>query len=110
MIKDRIVRVKLKKNFREQRPLCYVGKCTAFSDCWVVLDARGVMLSRIQPNGAQIDEKSSPVVIPRESIDSIRVLPDNFDVANMKITTQGQQLQLVVDGARDCFLGELGEG
>ncbi len=110
MIKDRIVRVKLKKYFKEQKPMCYVGKVTAFSENWVVMDAKGLMLSRLQQNGVQIDAKSNPVMIPRESIDSIRVLPDNFDINKMDVTTEGQQLRLVVDGPRDVFLGELGEG
>jgi hypothetical protein len=50
------------------------------------------------------------VVIPRENIDSIRVLPDTFDLNNIQITTEGQQLRVVVDGKRDCFIGEMGEG
>lgn len=110
MIKDRMVRVKVKKYFKEQRPMCYVGKVTAFSENWVVLDAKGVMLSRLQANGVQVDTKSSPVMIPRESIDNIRVLPDNFDMGKIQVTTEGQQLRLVIDGSRDVLLGELGEG
>lgn len=110
MIKDRMVRVKLKKSFREQRPFCYVGKVTAFTDCWLVVDAKGIMLSRLQANGVQIDAKAVPVLIPRENIDTIRVLPDNFDMNNIQVTTEGQQLRLVVDGPRDAFLGEMGEG
>ncbi len=110
MIKDRMVRVKVKKYFKEQRPMCYVGKVTAFSENWVVLDAKGIMLSRLQTNGVQIDTKSNAVMIPRESIDNIRVLPDNYDLNKIQVTTEGQQLRLVVDGPRDVFLGELGEG
>jgi len=110
MIKDRIVRVKLKKFFHEQKPMNYVGKVTAFNEHWVVLDAKGIMLSRAQPNGVQIDATSSAMMIPRENIESIRVLPDNFNLEEISITTEGQQLRMVVDGKRDAYLGELGEG
>ena len=110
MLKDRMVRVKLKKHFHEQRPMNFVGKVTAFSDVYVVLEAKGLMLARQQPNGVQIDKVATPQVIPRENIDSIRVLPDNFDMNTLKISTEGQQLVLVVDGKRDVYLGELGEG
>jgi hypothetical protein len=110
MIKDRIVRVKMRKYFREQRPFCYVGKVTGFSEAWIIMEAYGIMISRMQPNGAQIDEKPGAVMIPRESVDNIRVLPDNFDLNNLKISTTGQQLVLVVDGKRDIFIGEMGEG
>jgi len=110
MIKDRIVRIKIKKYFREQRPISYVGKVTAFSENWVVMEARGIMLSRQQSSGVQADEKVGVVMVPRESIDNIRLLPDNFDVNNLQFTTSGQQIVLVIDGKRDIFLGELGEG
>lgn len=110
MLLNRIVRVKLKKHYHEQRPVSYVGKCTAFSESWVGLEAVGLMLSRQQPSGVQIDKRPSLVVIPRESIDTVLVLPDNFDYLNMKATTEGQQIRIIVDGKRDAFVGEMGEG
>jgi len=110
MLKDRIIRVKLKKHFHEQRPMSYVGKCTGFSDHWVILEARGVMISRQQPDNTQIDKTPSAMVIPRDNIESIRVLPDNFDVDNIKVTTEGVQIRMIVDGKRDCYIGEMGEG
>ena len=110
MLKDRMVRVKLKKSFGEQRPISYVGKCTGFSDCWVVVEGKGLMLARHVPEGVQIDTAVAPVVIPRDNIESIRVLPDSFSLDNIKITTEGQQIQIQVDGKRDCFIGEMGEG
>jgi hypothetical protein len=110
LIKDRIVRIKLKKNFHEQKPLSYVGKVTAFKDEWVVLDARCIMLCRSEKTGVQIDEKSSAMMIPISGIETIRILPDSFDVNDIRITTQGQQIRMVVDKAHDAFLGEMGEG
>lgn len=110
MLKDRIIRIRLKKNFHEQKPLCYLGKCTAFNDFWVVVDARCIMITRTQPNSVQIDKTPSAMVIPRDNIESIRVLPDNFDTENMQVTTEGQQLRIVVDGKRDCYIGEMSEG
>jgi len=110
MLKDRIARVKLRKHSHEQRPFSYVGKVTAFNDAWVGLEAVGIMLSRQQPSGVQIDKRPSVVLIPRDNIESIIVLPDNFDWQNFKVTTEGQQLQIIVDGKRDVFIGEMGEG
>ncbi len=110
MIKDRIVRVKMKKNFKEQKPISFVGKVTVWSENWIAMEGKGIMLTRQQSSGVQIDEATKLIIIPRENIDHIQVLPDNFDLNNLKITTQGQQLVLMVDGKRDAFLGELGEG
>ncbi|MBI1320292.1 MAG: hypothetical protein GC168_15300 [Candidatus Hydrogenedens sp.] len=110
MLKDRMVRVKLQKRFAEQRPISYIGKCTAFSDNWLVVDGKELMLARHVSDGVQISKTAAPVVIPRENVESIRVLPDNFSLDSIRITTEGQQIQVVVDGSRDCFIGEMGEG
>ncbi len=110
MIKDRIVRVRLAKRFHEQRPFNYVGKVTAFTENWVVMEAKGIMLARNQPNGVQVDAHRSAVMFPREAIDSIHVLPDTFDIKDIQVSTEGQQLILLVEGAQPSFLGELGEG
>jgi len=110
MLLNRLVRVKLKKSFHEQRPFSYIGKCTAFTEGWVGMEAVGVMVSRQQPGAVQIDKRPQLVVIPRESIETVLVLPDNFDLQNIKATTDGQQIQIIVDGKRDVFVGEMGEG
>jgi hypothetical protein len=110
MIKDRIVRVKCKKTFQEEKPWCYVGKVTAFNDHWVVMEAKGLMITRQNPQGVQVDKKAQAIMLPRENIENIRILPDKFDMANMQFNTDNQQLLLVVDGAPDAFIGVLGEG
>lgn len=110
MLRERIVRVKLKKSYNEQRPWSYIGKCTAFSDFWIVLEAKGLMISRQQPGAVQVDKRPQVVVIPRDNVESVIVLPDNFDWQNLKATTDGQQIQIIVDGKRDIFVGEMGEG
>lgn len=110
MIKDRVVRIKLKRYCHEQKPISYVGKVTAISEQWLIVDARTVVISRNQPNGVQIDKRNSAMMLPWGSIESVRVLPDNFDVNNIRVTTEGSQLRIIVDGALDAYLGEMGEG
>ena len=87
-----------------------MGKVTAFSDYWVVMDAIGVLIARNQPNNVQIDKHRSAALVPRDNIESIVLLPDNFDVKSMKITTEGQQIQIVVTGGANVYIGELGDG
>ena len=110
MLKDRMVRVKLRKHFQQQRPDSYVGRVTAFNDFWVVMEAKMLMMSRQQPTGVQLDAKPSAVVIPRDNIESIRVLPDSFDMNDIQFATDGQQIRMLVRNASDCFIGEMGEG
>ncbi len=110
MLKDRMVRAKLRKSFREQRPISYVGKVTAFNDYWVVLAGKMVMVCRNQSKGVQVDAKPANYVIPRDGIESIAVLPDTFDINEIEVMTDGQQFKMIVKNGTDCFLGELGEG
>ena len=110
MLKDRMIRIRLNKSYQHQRPLSYVGKCTGFNNYWVVVEGRSIMVVRSQPNGAQVDAKPSIHVVPRNNIESIRVLPDDFDVNNIQISTEGQQLVITVKNSQPCFIGEIGEG
>lgn len=110
MIKDKIVRIKLKRHYAGHRPLSYVGKVSAFSDYWVVMEAIGILVARNQPNNVQVDKHRSGAIIPRDNIESIMLLPDNFDIKNVKFTTEGQQIQIVVDNGPNIYVGELGEG
>ncbi len=110
MLKDRMVRIRLNKSYQEQRPLSYVGKCTGFNSYWVVVEGRSIMVTRSQAGGAQLDKKSSIHVIPRNNIESIRVLPDDFDLNDIVIGTEGQQLVIVLKSGQPCFIGEIGEG
>ncbi len=110
MLKDKMVRVRLYKSHHEQRPLSFVGKCVVFNDYWVAVTGRGIMVTRSSKTGVQIDEKLSQHVIPRDSIETIRVLPDDFDINTLSVTTEGQQLVIPVRGGQPCFIGEIGEG
>lgn len=110
MIKDRFVRVKLKKQYHEEKAWNYVGKVTAFNDHWLVMEAKGVMVTRQNPSGVEVDAKAQAIMVPRENIETVRVLPDNFDMANLRFTTDNQKLVMLVDGAAPAFVGMLSDG
>ena len=110
MLKDKMVRVRLNKSYHQQKPLSFVGKCIAFNNYWVAVEGRIVMVTRTSKSGVQIDEKTTQNVIPSNNIESIRVLPDDFDIGKIQVTTEGQQLVIVVAGAQPCFIGDIGEG
>jgi len=110
MIKDRIVRIRLRKYYKEQKPFSYVGKVTAWSENWVAIEGKGIMLSRQSSTGVQIDADIKLILIPRETIETIQILPDSFNINDIRTTTEGQQVVLVIDDKRNAFLGEIGEG
>ncbi len=110
MIKDRMVRIRLKKHYKEQKPFSYVGKVTAWTENWVAIEGKGIMLSRQSSTGVQIDEDIRVILIPREAIETIQLLPDSLNINNLRTTTSGQQVVLIIDEKRNSFLGEIGEG
>lgn len=110
MLKDKIVRVRLHKSFNEQRPMSFVGKCIAFNNYWVVIEGYGIMVTRSSKSGAQIDARPSHNAIPNTNIESVRVLPDDFDFHKLQLSTEGQQLVFNVPNGQPCFIGEIGEG
>lgn len=110
MIKDRMVRIRLKKHYKEQKPFSYVGKVTAWTENWVAIEGKGIMLSRQSSTGVQIDEDIRIILIPREAIETIQLLPDSLNINNLRTTTSGQQVVLIIDEKRNSFLGEIGEG
>lgn len=66
------------------------------------------MLQRAQLD-VEIEDELRVVVIPRDNIAIIRVLPNNFDITNIRTVTKGHKLCLVVDGAPDATIAERGE-
>ena len=110
MLKDKTIRVRLNKSYHQQRPLSFVGKCVAFTNDWIAVEGRAIMVTRTSKSGVQIDDKPTQNVIPRDNIEAIRLLPDDFDITNMQVSTEGQQLVILVKGQQPCFIGEIGEG
>ncbi|MCX8064290.1 MAG: hypothetical protein N3G21_03875 [Candidatus Hydrogenedentes bacterium] len=110
MLKDKMVRIRLKKFYKEQKPFSYVGKVSAWSENWIAIEGKGIMLSRQSSTGVQIDGDIKVILVPRESIETIQVLPDSFNISNIRTTTEGQQVVLIIDDKRSSFLGEIGEG
>ncbi len=49
------------------------------------------------------------IVLPRDNIANIRVLPDSFDMNNIKVITEGNTLGIKVDDAPTAWIGEFGE-
>ena len=83
---------------------------TPLVDVMLVLLIVFMVSAPLMQQGVQVDVKPANYVIPRDSIESICVLPDAFDISEIEVTTDGQQFKMVVKNGTDCYLGELGEG
>lgn len=109
MIKGKIVRVRLRRDFFEQRLWVFVGRVVDFSEHWVMIEGKGLTVLRRALLDVDIEPEVRTVLIPRDNIAIIRVLPDDFDMHNIRTVNKGHKLCLVVDNGPDATIAELGE-
>jgi hypothetical protein len=106
MLKDQIVCIRLKRHFHEEAVWVYVGKCIQWSENWVAVDGKGIMILRGRQRTTEIDDKVRRVVLPREVIMSVQQLPDNFDLKTISVGITGSKLTMPVEGGKDCIIAE----
>lgn len=106
MLKDHIICVRLKRHYHEEAVWVYVGKCIQWTDHWIALDGRGIMILRGRQRTTEIDERTRRVVLPRENIMSIQQLPESFDMKGITVGITGSKLTMPVDGGADCVIAE----
>ncbi len=132
MYKGKIVRVRLRRDTDVQPAWVMVGKVIDFTDYWVTVEGKGITVFRrkvrtrssmavrglriVQDDPdtgqmvpAMVDEEPRTVVVPRDNINNVRILPDDFDLNNIRIVVSGQRVDLVVDGAPNSPIDELTE-
>jgi len=106
MLKDKMVCVRMKRNFHEDPAWAYVGKCVQWTDTWVVVDGRGIMILRGRNRTTELDDKIRRVILPRENIASIQQLPDAFNIKEISIGITGSRLTMPVEGGVECVIAE----
>ena len=110
MIDGKIVCLRTKRSFYEEKPWAYIGKVRQFSENWVAMDARGVYVFRGQTMSIEVDKEPQGFLIPRENVASIRVLPDNFDRKSIQVDLTDSKLTVLVKGTSDCYIGDVMAG
>jgi len=106
MLKDQIVCIRLKRHFHEEAVWVYVGKCIQWSDHWVAVDGKGIMILRGRQRTTEIDEKIRRVVLPREAIMSVQQLPDGFNMKGISVGITGSKLTMPLEGGQECVIAE----
>ena len=106
MIEGKIVKIRFNKYFPEQRLWIFIGKVLKFTDNWVTVEGRGIITVK-GDLPAHIDEEPRLLMIPRENIAHIRILPDTFDLSEIKVETRGFRQYIKVKGGPDTSIGEL---
>ncbi|MCK9266476.1 hypothetical protein M0P98_06305 [bacterium] len=107
MIEGKIVKVRFKKYFNEQRLWVFIGKTIKFTENWLMLDGKGILVSRGGIPPADVDKERRVILVPHSNIAHIRVLPDNFDVDNIDIQIKGVRIFAGVKDGPDTSISEI---
>ena len=84
MIKDKIVKLRFRRYFDEQALWVIVGKVLEFGDSWVKIEGKGICIMKGHVIPCDVDKENKILLIPRDNIAHIRILPDDFDLGNIK--------------------------
>ena len=104
MIKGKMVKIRFKTYYVEQRHWVLVGKVLEFTESWVMVEGRGIVSVKGQIRPADVDTDTRTLLIPRENIAHIRILPDTFDVQDIEFTSQGSRAFIRVKDGSDTSI------
>jgi len=106
MITGKMVKVRFRKYFADQKVWVFIGKVLDFTESWVTVEGKAVVIFKGRPDPVDIDEEPRVLVIPRENIARIRILPDNFDISDIRTEEKRFRMYVVVDGGPDTSISE----
>jgi hypothetical protein len=106
MIEGKMVKIRFRRYFADQKQWIFVGKITGFTENWVTVNGKGIVVFKGRKEPVDIDDEPRILVIPRENIAHIRLLPPDFDVRKIKIDVKQFRMYVKVPGAPDTSIGE----
>ncbi len=101
------VKIRFKKYFEEQRLWVFIGKIIRFTENWAMLEGKGLIVSKGKITPVDIDDEVRTLIIPRDNISHIRLLPDDFDVSNIEVEVRGIRYFVKVKGGPHTSIGEI---
>ena len=107
MLEGKILKVRFQKHYAEQRIWVFIGKALKFTENWLMLEGKGILISKGSINPVDIDSEKRIILIPHNNIAHIRILPDDFDLDKIEIDTKGLRIFVRVKGGPDTSIGEI---
>lgn len=107
MIEGKIVKIRFKKYFQEQKLWVFIGKVLKFTENWIMVEGKGIVVVKGQVKPVDVDEEKRIILVPRENIAHIRILPDNFDVESIEIVEKGLRLFVKVKDGPNTSISEI---
>jgi len=106
MLKGKFVKVRFRRSFADQKLWVLIGKVLEFTENWVAVEGIGLVVFKGRPDPVDMDEEPRTVVIPRDNIAHIRVLPDSFDLTNIRVKSKHLRIYAAVDHGPDTSISE----
>ena len=109
MVKGKMVKIRFRRYFAEQTLWVFVGKILEFTENWLKIEGKGIAFFSGRGEPADIDDETRELLLPRDSIAYVRLLPDDFDITDIKTIRKGVRYFIQVKNAPDTTLGEIGD-
>jgi hypothetical protein len=106
MITGKMVKIRFRRHFPDQKQWVFMGKVLEFTENWVTVEGKAIVLFKGRPEPVDIDAEPRILMVPRENIAHIRLLPDDFDITKIKTKIKGLRTYVKVPNAPDTSIGE----
>ncbi|HOK56186.1 MAG TPA: hypothetical protein PKV21_04230 [bacterium] len=107
MIEGKIVKIRFKKYYLEQKLWVFIGRVLKFTENWIMIEGKGIVVIKGQVSPVDIDKEKRIILIPRENISHIRILPDDFDLEKMEIIEKGLRIFVKIPNGPDTSISEI---
>jgi hypothetical protein len=107
MIEGKIIKIRFRRNYAEQKVWVFIGKVLKFTENWLMLDGKGILVMKGNIQPVDVDDKKRIIMIPRDNIAHIRILPDDFDIDKIKIDIKGVRIFAAVENGPDTSISEI---
>ena len=105
-LRGKMVKIRYRRYFQEQKTWVFLGRILSYDRGCFVVEGKGVIIHLAAVERVLIDEEPRVLIIPRDNIAHIRVLPDEFDIGKIEVVEKGMRLFARVPGAPDTSIGE----
>lgn len=106
MITGKMAKIRFRRYFPDQKQWVFIGKVLEFTENWVTVEGKAIVLFKGRPEPVDIDEEPRVLMVPSVNIAHIRLLPDDFDITTIKTRIKGLRTYVKVPNAPDTSIGE----
>ncbi len=107
LLEGKIIKVRFRKNYAEQKVWVFIGRVLKFTENWLMLEGKGILIMKGQVQPVELDKEKRVILVPRDNIAHIRILPDDFDMEKIEIEIKGLRIFARVKNGPDTSISEI---